>query len=162
MAFFGDLPREKYSVTSTLSVCSLRFSLIYFLGICLFYKENAVVTPIAVTLADDGKNANTGTYTIAKRTGAGTSANKYNGLSLKASNSEKEFNSSIDLFGTTSASYTFKVKDAGNGKAAIDATNGLKLEDMPMGVGVYETTIEVTITDLNGIKTVVNIPIKVQ
>lgn len=128
----------------------------------LFYKENAVVTPIAVTLADDGKNANTGTYTIAKRTGAGTSANKYNGLSLKASNSEKEFNSSIDLFGTTSASYTFKVKDAGNGKAAIDATNGLKLEDMPMGVGVYETTIEVTITDLNGIKTVVNIPIKVQ
>ena len=37
MAFFGDLPREKYSVTSTLSVCSLRFSLIYFLGICLFY-----------------------------------------------------------------------------------------------------------------------------
>lgn len=31
-----------------------------------------------------------------------------------------------------------------------------------MGVGVYETTIEVTITDLNGIKTVVNIPIKVQ
>ena len=128
----------------------------------LFYKENAVVTPIAVTLADDGKNANTGTYTLAKRTGAGTSANKYNGLSLKASNSEKKFNSSIDLFGTTSASYTFKVKDAGNGKAAIDATNGLKLEDMPMGVGVYETTIEVTITDLNGIKTVVNIPIKVQ
>ena len=82
--------------------------------------------------------------------------------SLKASNSEKEFDSSIDLFGTTSDSYTFKVKDAGNGKAAIDATNGLKLEDMPMGVGVYETTIEVTITDLNGIKTVVNIPIKVQ
>ena len=80
-------------------------------------------------------------------------------MSLKASNSEKEFDSSIDLFGTTSASYTFKVKDAGNGKAAID---GLKLEDMPMGVGVYETTIEVTITDLNGIKTVVNIPIKVQ
>lgn len=128
----------------------------------LFYKENAVVTPIAVTLADDGKNANTGTYTIAKRTGAGTSANKYNGLSLKASNSEKEFDNSIDLFGTTSASYTFKVKDAGNGEAAIDANNGLKLEDMPMGVGVYETTIEVTITDLNGIKTVVNIPIKVQ
>ena len=82
--------------------------------------------------------------------------------SLKASNSEKEFDNSIDLFGTTSASYTFKVKDAGNGEAAIDAKNGLKLEDMPMGVGVYETTIEVTITDLNGIKTVVNIPIKVQ
>lgn len=162
MAFFGFLPREKDSVTNTFSAYSLRYSLIYFLAICLFYKENAVVTPIAVTLADDGKNANTGTYTIAKRTGAGTSANKYNGLSLKASNSEKEFNSSIDLFGTTSASYTFKVKDAGNGKAAIDATNGLKLEDMPMGVGVYETTIEVTITDLNGIKTVVNIPIKVQ
>ena len=37
MAFFGDLPREKYSVTNTLSVCSLRFSLIYFLTICLFY-----------------------------------------------------------------------------------------------------------------------------
>ena len=95
------------------------------------------------------------------RTGAGTSVSKYNGLSLKASNSEKEFNSSIDFFGTTKASYTFKVKDAGKGKAA-DATDGLKLEDMPMGVGVYETTIEVTITDLNGIKTVVNIPIKVQ
>ena len=127
----------------------------------LFYKENAVVTPIAVTLEDDGKNANTGTYTIKNRTGAGTSVSKYNGLSLKASNSEKEFNSSIDFFGTTKASYTFKVKDAGKGKAA-DATDGLKLEDMPMGVGVYETTIEVTITDLNGIKTVVNIPIKVQ
>ena len=144
------------------SVAELRFVSPFTDAAFLFYKENAVVTPIAVTLADDSKNANTGTYTIAKRTGAGTSVSKYNGLSLKASNSEKEFDSSIDLFGTTSASYTFKVKDAGNGKAAIDATNGLKLEDMPMGVGVYETTIEVTITDLNGIKTVVNIPIKVQ
>ena len=37
MAFFGDLPREKHSVTNTLSVCSLRFSQIYFLTICLFY-----------------------------------------------------------------------------------------------------------------------------
>ena len=129
----------------------------------LFYKDNAVVTPIAVTLADDNKGANTGTYTIGKRTGAGTSGSKYNGLSLKASNSEKEFDNSINLFGTTSASYAFKVKDAGNGEASIDdAGNGLKLENMPMGVGVYETTIEVTITDANGIKTVVNIPIKVQ
>ena len=47
MAFFGDLPREKYSVTSTLSVCSLRFSLIYFLTICLFYTfvARACLTP---------------------------------------------------------------------------------------------------------------------
>lgn len=40
MAFFGFSPREKYSVTNTLSACSLRFSLIYSLVICLFQTRN--------------------------------------------------------------------------------------------------------------------------
>ena len=36
MVFFGFLPREKDSVTNTFSAYSLRYSLIYFLAICLF------------------------------------------------------------------------------------------------------------------------------
>lgn len=34
------MPREKYSVTNTLSACSLHFSLIYSLVICLFYEDD--------------------------------------------------------------------------------------------------------------------------
>ena len=46
MAFFGFLPREKDSVTNTFSAYSLRYSLIYFLAICLFY----IVTVIFLTV----------------------------------------------------------------------------------------------------------------
>ena len=68
MAFFGDLPREKYSVTSTLSVCSLRFSLIYFLGICIFYKVRDINSISLIdSFGNEPKKEDRKSYTLKKK-----------------------------------------------------------------------------------------------
>lgn len=123
-----------------------------FQGAAFKYYTNGAVSTGKVAVAIDGSGAGT----IAKNVVAN---GKANGLALQVLNDEQAVSNALDFFGTTATNYDVKVVgDAVPAGATATLTDaGIALAGM--NTGVYDANVVVTVTALNGIKTVVTLPI---